>query len=103
MAFALAWILDGTGMLESGEKSETLPFYRSVELDQLRRRIVELVRGLPAQERKVIQGHYFQERPFEEIADDLRLTRGRISQVHRKALARLQETLRAQQDCDTCW
>jgi RNA polymerase sigma factor FliA len=103
LAFALAWILDGTGMFDAGEKSETLPFYRSVELDQLRKRIVELVHALPAQERKVIQGHYFQERPFEEIADDMRLTRGRISQVHRKALARLHETLRAQQDCDACW
>jgi RNA polymerase sigma factor for flagellar operon FliA len=103
LAFALAWILDGTGMLDAGEKSETLPFYRSVELDQLRRRIVELVNALPAQERKVIQAHYFQEQPFEEIADDLRLTRGRISQVHRKALGRLQYALRAQQDCDTSW
>jgi RNA polymerase sigma factor for flagellar operon FliA len=103
LAFALAWVLDGTGMLDAGEKSETLPFYRSVELDQLRRRVVELVSALPAQERTVIQGHYFHERPFEEIADDLRLTRGRISQVHRKALTRLQATLRAQQDCDTCW
>lgn len=103
LAFALAWILDGTGMLDSGEKSETLPFYRSVELDQLRRRIVDLVNSLPAQERKVIQGHYFHERQFEEIADDLRLTRGRISQIHRKALTRLKDSLRAQQDCDTSW
>jgi RNA polymerase sigma factor FliA len=103
LAFALAWILEGTGMLDAGEKSETLPFYRSVELDQLRQRIVELVNSLPAQEQKVIQGHYFQERPFEEIADDLQLTRGRISQVHRKALARLHAALRAKPDCDTCW
>jgi RNA polymerase sigma factor for flagellar operon FliA len=103
LAFALAWILDGTGMLDAGEKSETLPFYRSVELDQLRRRIVELVNALPAQERKVIQGHYFQHRPFEEIADDMGLTRGRISQVHRKALTRLQCSMRMQGDCDASW
>jgi RNA polymerase sigma factor FliA len=103
LAFALAWILDGTGMLDSGERSETLPFYRSVELDQLRRRIVELVHALPLQERRVIQAHYFQDVPFDEIADDMRLTRGRISQVHRKALTRLQDLLRSQTDCDTCW
>jgi RNA polymerase sigma factor for flagellar operon FliA len=103
LAFALAWILDGTGMLDAGEKSETLPFYRSVELDQLRRRIVELVHSLPAQERKVIQAHYFQEQAFEQIADDLRLTRGRISQVHRKALTHLQEAMQALPDCDSCW
>ena len=103
LAFALAWILDGTGMLDAGEKSGTLPFYHSVEIDQLRRRILELVNSLPAQEKKVIQTHYFQERAFEEIAEGLRLTRGRISQIHRKALARLRQALRAEQDCDSSW
>jgi RNA polymerase sigma factor FliA len=103
LAFALAWILDGTGMLNAGEKTEALPFYRSVELDQLRRRVIELVKALPPQERTVIQSHYFQEIPFEQIADELHLTRGRISQVHRKALERLKEALREQHDCNACW
>ena len=103
LAFALAWILDGTGMLDAGEQSENLPFYRSVELEQLRRRILDLVNSLPAQEKKVIQIHYFQQQAFEEIAEGLRLTRGRISQIHRKALARLGRALRTEQDCDASW
>lgn len=103
LAFALAWLLDGTGMVDGGEKSETLPFYRSVELQQLRQRIVDLVKALPAQERKVIESHYFQEVPFEEIAQSLQLTKGRISQIHRKGLLRLKEALRPRQDCDVFW
>jgi RNA polymerase sigma factor FliA len=103
LAFALAWILDGTGMLDGGEKSVTLPFYRSVELQQLRQRIVDLVNSLPAQERKVIQSHYFQEVAFEDIAQTLRLSKGRVSQIHRKALSRLKGVPRAQQDCDVSW
>lgn len=103
LAFALAWILDGTGMLDAGEKAETLPFYRSTELRQLRQRIVDLVNGLPAQERVVIQRHYFQELPFEEIATTLGLTKGRISQVHKKALTRLRDELRGQMGCDVSW
>lgn len=103
LAFALAWILDGTGMIDGGEKTETLPFYRNVELRQLRQRIVDIVNALPAQERKVIQGHYFQQMPFEEIARALQLTRGRVSQIHRKALARLKDTLRTQRDFDVSW
>jgi RNA polymerase sigma factor FliA len=100
LAFALAWLLDGTGMVEPSEKSEAVPFYRNVELRELRQRILELVRGLPAQERKVIHDHYLQEQPFEEIATAMSLSKGRISQLHRHALMRLREMLRAPPSCD---
>lgn len=103
LAFALAWILDGTGMVQTSEKSETLPFYRSVELKQLRERIIEMVRALPPQERRVIQSHYFQEIAFEEIAGTMGLTRGRISQIHKQGLLRLKELLRNHFECDVSW
>lgn len=103
LAFALAWILDGTGMLDAGEKAEALPFYRAVELRQLRARIVDLVNSLPTQERTVLQRHYYQEVTFDEIARTLQVTRGRVSQIHRKGLLRLKEALRAQQGCDVAW
>lgn len=103
LAFALSWILDGSGMMDRGGGSESLPFYRSVELQQLRQRIVDLVGSLPAQERKVIRHHYFQEIAFDEIAQSMQLTRARISQIHRKALTRLKDTIRARQDCDVLW
>jgi len=103
LAFALAWILDGTGMLDNGEKTEIVPFYRSTELRQLRQQVVDLVNALPPQERCVLQRHYFQGLPFQEIADMLGLSRGRISQVHRKAVGRLKEKLRGKRDCDVAW
>ena len=103
LAFALAWILEGTGMLQDGEKTEIVPFYRSTELRQLRQRIVELVNALPAQERCVMQRHYFQQLTFQDVADMLGLSRGRISQIHRKALGRLKEQMRAKRDCDVAW
>jgi RNA polymerase sigma factor FliA len=103
LAFALAWILDGTGMVQGGEASETLPFYRNVELKQLRQRIVDLVDALPPQEKRVIRSHYFQEVPFEEIAQSMRLTKGRISQIHKQGLIHLSEALSPRQDCDVSW
>ena len=103
LAFALAWILEGTDMLEDGEKTEIVPFYHSTELRQLRQRIVELVNALPAQERCVLQRHYFQQLTFQEVADMLGLSRGRVSQIHRKALGRLKEKMRARRACDVAW
>lgn len=100
LAFALAWILDGTGMIAAEDRSETVPFYRSVEMRELRQRMLELVQGLPAQERKVIHYHYLQEEPFDEIATLLGVSRSRISQLHRHALGRLREAMRRPPSCD---
>jgi len=58
------------------------------------------VQSLPAQEKRVIHSHYFQEVEFDEIASTMRLSRGRISQLHRQALLHLKEGLRP---CDVSW
>jgi RNA polymerase sigma factor for flagellar operon FliA len=95
LAFALGWLLEDTALIRStDERSRTIPFYGSWEMARLTERIASLVKALPPQERKVIHGHYFQQQAFEEVARDMDLTRGRISQIHRKALARLRESSR---------
>jgi RNA polymerase sigma factor for flagellar operon FliA len=100
LGLALSWLLEGTGMIDGDTRAETIPFYRSVELRQLRERLLELVEGLPAQERLVVRGHYLQEQPFEAIAVQLGLTRGRISQIHRQAIDRLRASVRADRFVD---
>jgi RNA polymerase sigma factor FliA len=97
IGLALCWLLEGSGMVDDGA-SVAQPFYRATELRQLRERLVLAIEGLPAQERTVIRSHYLQEVPFEEIAATLQLTRGRISQVHRRALLRLRGVLAEQGD-----
>jgi len=93
IGLALCWLLEGSGMVDDAARAVSQPFYRSVELRQLRERLVQAVEGLPAQERAVIRSHYLQELPFDQIAATLQLTRGRISQVHRQALTRLRGLL----------
>ncbi|HVZ46111.1 MAG TPA: sigma-70 family RNA polymerase sigma factor [Ramlibacter sp.] len=101
LAFALSWLLDGTRMVEQKEEPvESIPFYRGVELRELRARVLELVATLTTQQRIVIQRHYLQEQSFESIAAHLEVSRSRVSQVHREALARLREALRDRMSCD---
>jgi RNA polymerase sigma factor for flagellar operon FliA len=100
LGLALSWMLDGTGMIEVESRAETIPFYRSTELRELRQRLLGLVEALPEQERAVVRGHYLQECAFEEIAVQLQLTRGRISQIHRRAIERLGEALRSERGPD---
>ncbi|HYF19763.1 MAG TPA: sigma-70 family RNA polymerase sigma factor [Ramlibacter sp.] len=101
LGLAIAWMLEGTGMVDDPHSAETIPFYRSAELRQLRERLHVLVEGLPAQQRTVIRYHYLQGMPFDRIADMLRLTKGRISQVHKQALLALRVAFTAAAQLDT--
>jgi RNA polymerase sigma factor for flagellar operon FliA len=93
IGLALCWLLEGSGMVDGEAEATIQPFYRSTELRQLRDRLLHSIDSLPAQERTVIRSHYLQDVPFEGIAATLQLTRGRISQVHRRALLRLRHLL----------
>ena len=48
---------------------------------------------LKEQERTVLALYYFEELKLHEIAEILRLTESRVSQIRSKALARLRETV----------
>lgn len=89
IGLALAWLLEGTGMVDAPERAEALPFYRQAEMRQLREQLLRSVDDLAPQERTVVRCHYLQEMPFESVAAMLNVTKGRISQIHRQALLRL--------------
>ena len=95
IGLALGFALDDTGMVrdEHAEPELTDQTYTGVELRQLKRRLRALVEALPERQRQVMSCHYLQQMPFEEIAARLELTRGRISQIHKEALARLRAGL----------
>jgi RNA polymerase sigma factor for flagellar operon FliA len=57
---------------------------------------------LPANQQRVIEGHYLQYLPFEEIARNMGLTRGRIAQLHKEALANLRSGLSNAPEVNLC-
>lgn len=98
IGLALCWMLEGTGLVENADACVSAPFYRSAALRQMRDRLLQAVDALPPQERTVIHGHYLQDRPFDEIAAMLQLTKGRISQIHKQALLHLRSLVREHAD-----
>jgi RNA polymerase sigma factor for flagellar operon FliA len=77
--------------------------YGALEMVQLRSRLLALVAGLPQRERLVIKSHYLHHVPFNLIADTMGITKGRVSQIHRDALDRLRNAMRAMRACDVAW
>ncbi len=96
VGLAIGFMLESAAMYVDGETADAggTPYER-VEMDQLRRRVLELVEQLPDAERRVVRHHYLQQIPFEEVARSSGLTKGRISQIHRAALERLRRLLAA--------
>lgn len=93
IGLAVGFMLEGTGMYSAGDESTSRDGYAALASRQLGLRLRQTVRQLPVQERQVMEEHYFHSRPFSEIAIDMGLTRGRISQIHKRATERLRELL----------
>jgi RNA polymerase sigma factor FliA len=84
------------GDADVGEIAEDEPVvpdatYARLEQMQNQRLLSEVVARLPASERRVVFTHYFQLHTFEQIALDMGLTKGRVSQLHHAALRRMRE------------
>jgi RNA polymerase sigma factor for flagellar operon FliA len=89
VGIALGLLLEGTGMISDGEPSLPDNTYSGLELRQLRERVAAAVGELTAREQDVIRRHYLQGIAFDEIARELDITKGRVSQLHRQGLERL--------------
>jgi RNA polymerase sigma factor for flagellar operon FliA len=100
IGLALGYLLEGTGMVANPEAAIPDNTYTRMELNQLQQQVIYLTRQLTAREREVIQMHYHQNMAFEEIAMELNLTKGRISQLHKQGLERLRTLIKKIESCD---
>jgi len=102
VGLALGFMLENSGMWtrDDSASSGPDPHYQAIELRQTRAQLGSLVERLPPPERRVIALHYQQGHAFDDIARELNVTKGRISQIHKRALGSLRELLAERRDCD---
>ncbi|HSW06372.1 sigma-70 family RNA polymerase sigma factor [Aquabacterium sp.] len=89
IGLAIGFALEDSGMYATTERAGHETAYARIEMRQLRQQVAELVQRLPENERIVVHRHYFQQMQFDQVAESLGLTKGRISQIHKTALGRL--------------
>lgn len=92
--------------LERGDRAESHAIAQTVPddtvepdsrielLDQCRT-LLRLLAALPERQQSVIREYYFEQREQKDIATDMRLSRSRISQIHKSALANLRRKMEA--------
>lgn len=110
VGLALGVLLEDSAMVFDREPEDTsesaspeASYFRKSETARLRDLLRAAVSQLPDKERAVIRYHYQQEVPFDEVGKLLSLSRGRISQLHRQALAKLKAALGQGPPVDVSW
>jgi RNA polymerase sigma factor for flagellar operon FliA len=98
VGLAIGFAMDAGADSTDGGSGDTT--YASVEIRQLRELVLDAVRALPDRVRTVITLHYLQRQSFSEISDELGLTAGRISQLHRDGIEQLRLRLKRQARLD---
>jgi RNA polymerase sigma factor FliA len=98
---AIGLVLIDHGPAGPADESPGSNPYAATELAQFSQLLRDLVHRLPQREREVIEGHYFEHVEFHVLAERFSISKGRVSQVHSRALARLREMMRDQPKVDT--
>lgn len=100
IGLAVGFMLEGSGMFRDADVGMPDNTYSGVELRQMQRRMHGMIAQLPERQRHVVHAHYVQNQAFDEIAANLKLSRGRVSQLHREALTNLAALLDTARDVD---
>lgn len=102
IGLAIGFVLEDSGMHMDAQAEFADNTYQAVELRQLQARVRAQVAALPANQHKVIEGHYLQHVAFEELARTMGVTRGRVAQLHKEALGNLRKGLNNAPEVDLC-
>ena len=103
IGLALGYLLDDPVVYQHSDAIVPENQYASIELTQLRGKMQSLIATLPPRERMVIKYHYLHQMPFSAVAETMALSKGRVSQLHSKALLLLRQAAQAVKACDVAW
>ncbi|PHV12864.1 sigma-70 family RNA polymerase sigma factor [Chitinimonas sp. BJB300] len=104
IGMAIGMMLEDEGLCLNEEPDAVIaPAYTSLELRQLSRQLSEMIECLPERHAQVIRYHYLQQLDFSEIAKLLGISKGRISQLHQAALAKLRSEIAQLNQGNLAW
>ena len=91
---ALGFMLEGSGLTGvDGDADERPSAYESLAWKETIKQLAGELSLLPDREKVIIRHHYLNGMTFDQIGNLLKLTKGRISQLHRAAIATLRNRL----------
>jgi RNA polymerase sigma factor FliA len=95
VGLALGYILEDSDLHSQPDERVDSDPYQVCELRRVQGSLNLVVGALPPREREIIRLHYLEQMDFTAIAADMGLSKGRISQLHSRALRLIREAYRA--------
>lgn len=96
VGLAVGYMLDDVAAFQSADSSYGDSAYSELAERQTRQRLHALIQQLPVKEERIIRHHYLQHISFDEIARQMEVTPGRVSQLHKRALEHLRALLKGE-------
>lgn len=97
LGLAVAYMLEDSSLFQAGEGTSWDDGPSNLAYKQLQNKLRAAMSLLTDKEQEVLQWHYFQHESFEVAAQQMGLSKGRVSQLHRSALHKLREALTVHQ------
>jgi len=88
-AAAIYNVLPLHDQLESGEQDT----FAMVEQEELIEKIMEVLATMPKRDQLIMQLYYFEELTYKEISEILDITPSRISQVHKRVVSKIKQSI----------
>ena len=92
IGLGIGYLIEETARSGAGEALDASSYAESRQIES---RVAQAVARLPERLRAIIRSHYFEHKPFQDIAAEMGVTKGRVSQLHHAALEKMRETLRS--------
>ena len=94
IGLALGYMLEDSGMIydEASASTESTPYTIS-EFDELVDGLHVALDKLPERENMIIRYHYFHHVDFETLGEHLNVSKGRVSQLHKRAIEMIRSEL----------
>jgi RNA polymerase sigma factor for flagellar operon FliA len=82
------------GNIDIQEDTDALTPEASLMNDETKRMLKDMITSLPEKEKRIIELYYYSELTYREIAEIMGISESRISQLHTKAITKLQTNLK---------
>jgi RNA polymerase sigma factor for flagellar operon FliA len=79
--------------LDDQLESEQKDTFSQIEQEELIEKIMEVLETMPKRDQMIMQMYYFEELTYKEISEILDITPSRISQVHKRVITKIRESI----------
>ncbi len=100
---AIGYMLEDSGLgtgIDADPGDATMNYYG---LNELKSNLDQVVSLLPERERKILTYHYYYQMNFESIAEILNISKGRVSQIHKRLLGYIRGKVSEDIGFDGCY